>query len=102
LSSWSLSSSSGNSLPPLSSSSSSSTLCPAAGGGLLSHGLLRRGGGLGGPSLALLLWLNAPKRLICPVSASASVAARSFALFTWKMRTELRWRFFLLPESTMT
>ena len=43
LSSWSLSSLSGNShpLPPLSSSLSLSTLCPAAGGGLLSRGLLR-------------------------------------------------------------
>ena len=33
------------------------------------------------PLLPWLLWLNVSKRLICPASTSASVAARSFALY---------------------
>jgi hypothetical protein len=49
-----------------------------------------------------LLWLKAPKRLIFPVSTSASVAARSLVFFTLMMQTELHWRFLHLLSSTTT
>ena len=50
----------------------------------------------------LLPWLNAPRRLITPLTTSAAAAARSCAFFTLTMRMVLRWRFFLPLESLMT
>jgi hypothetical protein len=48
-----------------------------------------------------LLRLNAPKRLICPASTSASISARSFAFFAWTMMTESHCRFSLPFESRL-
>ncbi len=89
------------SLSSLASSSLSSSSSLSLSTSCLLPPLLCHGGGLGGlPLLPWLLWLKAPRRLIFPVSTSASVTACSLIFFTLMMQTELHWRFLCLFLTT--